>query len=354
MPWASANPRQGPGWPGQGAPARKDIMESIKIKVRFPVSAALKLGRAQAGDYVHELTDAQVAELSPAEREAIAVVQSKRRVVATPDWAGVKALLQEVAASATKRKDSNEEMDRLAAERKAEAQRWVDAWIAASDEETTDDSGGLRYCVPSGSGFPPASWATTGERHFDHGDVPPDVLGRRLDVARARAAAEKAKKEAEAEALRAKRRAWVLQHDEYLPGNIVRAAREGLVVCGALSEWLYQRVAETTGRIAGESGGHLTPRAYDPTPRTGVPTEKAYAILDAVEAAKESYAEATLGESVVRGARIVRVDVAETGKEYRTAIEIMIGSTLGWDDMCEYLLTEPPPDARVDFEDADD
>ncbi len=208
-------------------------------------------------------------------------------------------------------------------------------WCAATDDETTTAGGAV--CLSHYTG----RWTADSYRALAPSDVPAEIYERRSRYAATRKAARLAEQEQRA----ARIVGWVIEHAKTLPGNLVRAAREGRQVESAVRDWCVEQLESLTTEFAVDCGGYAAEYYGDPQTREGVPTADAYRLLDMVVARVSRVKEVTLGESVPVGEpQIVRVDVAERGSEvWRTGICFALRSTLDLGDYNLVILSEPPP-----------
>lgn len=177
------------------------------------------------------------------------------------------------------------------------------------------------------------------------------------EAAAEREAAAAAEREAKKEQIRAEIRTWALECDA-LPARIRRAASEGLEIKPELTKYLAECVATKVTEIlhvgrpypcnAG-CGGEITEICGNPSPREGVPSDQAYAILDALSEKKQEIAESALIHDVeveVRGFFVA--DIALRGEAvYRSVVDVIVRHKWFRDLGC-YVLTEPRDDEDED------
>lgn len=135
--------------------------------------------------------------------------------------------------------------------------------------------------------------------------------------------------------------AWAAQA-EVLPPNVRRAAQEGVDVKVELKRIVGTAIRAYLTAIASPLGGDVPKVVYEPKASERVPSDRAYAIRDALEAARDGVAAAALvpGTEVSVGP-FERVDISESRSVVmRGAVCVHIHvQYLG--DMSEYVLTEP-------------
>jgi hypothetical protein len=142
------------------------------------------------------------------------------------------------------------------------------------------------------------------------------------------------------EAARAAMREWASTCVE-LPARIRRAASDGLDVYPAVKRHLGDSVRACLRYVAGALGGDVVD-TYSIECIDRVPSDEAYAIFDALTAAKDRIVAAAIvpGVTVTVGP-FVRADIAEKGHAvWRSAVDVTV-SHPWFGDLGDHVLTEP-------------
>jgi len=174
-------------------------------------------------------------------------------------------------------------------------------------------------------------------------DVAIEAARAAREAAAEREAVAAAEREAKKEQIKAEIQTWSLACDA-LPARIRRAASEGLEIKPELTKYLAESVATKVTEILDTAGygGEITEICGNPSPREGVPSDQAYAILDALSERQQEIAESALIPGVdveVRGFFVV--DIALHGKDvYRSVVDVIVRHRWARDLGC-YVLTEP-------------
>jgi hypothetical protein len=190
-------------------------------------------------------------------------------------------------------------------------------------------------------------WSTEEARKQD---VAIEAARAAREAAAEREAVAAAEREAKKEQIRAEIRTWAMECDA-LPARIRRASSDGLEIKPELTKYLAECVATKVTEIldAAGYGGEITEICGNPSPREGVPSDQAYAILDALSARKQDIAESALIPGVdveVRGFFVA--DIALRGEAvYRSVVDVIVRHRWARDLGC-YVLTEPRDDDDED------
>lgn len=365
-------------------------MEALKIIVSLDSATAIRLGQAQAGETAYPLAGV-LHLLDDATREWVADHGAERGgeirlpthpyAVATEGPVDLDALPTDetVAQAIVQRRESYEAIKlEKAVEEEARIQCALAApdadWLGterpwyytrvASGEVSSDSTG-------HGHGRPRVCTVPSGVYLTDEQKTDPRIVARRAEVeSRAlpaaieaweakyaeweTACASREAREAEAaaakEAAREALRQWASTCNE-LPARIRRAASDGLNVYPAVKRYLGDAVRACLLEIAEPLGGDIVDTYGTPETSDRVPSDEAYAILDALTEAKEQIAAAALVPGVeVTVGPFARVDVFSLrATMYRSAVDVTVNHPwLG--DLGDYVLTEPAnlPEAEDD------
>lgn len=316
-------------------------MNQIRIAVNVPIKAAIAAGRSSYGETTVALSDADIAAMSPevraaivdaTERDGALCVYGRFISVAEATAAALVASIEEMCAA----RRAAAEREAVAGEERivAALARPLDAWIRG------EHSGG----EPSLLSQPTGAYVRYGERED------PRMLARlaearehALPVAvaawrskEAERAAEKAAEAERAAVVPRERNAWIVSRSD-LPANVRRAAGESRDTRVALSGIVRERVRTVLDTI----GETVVDEVYATRERDDVPTDRAYAVLDALTAAPLAVA-SMLPDVAVTIDPIARHDIdPRRGRtRYRTGIEVTIAhpwiDPQTWCVLCEY------------------
>lgn len=152
-------------------------------------------------------------------------------------------------------------------------------------------------------------------------------------------AAEEAKVSAECDA-----RIWCAEHAATVfdAPELARAAREKRKILSALREAVLAKFSLALATLAKDGGWYIPEDLYDSSPREDVPSREAYAMFDALTAAKDRLARATgLPNAQITIGPIARHDVASHGTRWRTGVRIEVEHPWLSGGIVDAILTEP-------------
>lgn len=363
-------------------------MKRLMIATNLTTATAVRLGLAEAGDGAYPLAEV-LPLLAPETRAwvADAITKDEPAKLLTYGHSYGQTVTLDAAPSAESVARGIEALraksERGRAEEEADRETRIAAALAAPPEEWMGEAHDSGYWTADGEPFhrrpvvdpqPRGLYLEDAVRHDQRivahrarlqAEVLPALVAEweaktaaydREQEAKAAAAAEQeAASEAADNARRAQVAAWAIRHGEKInfPGTILRAAREGRDVYRAVCNEIEDRVFLAVRRLVSDNvdDDAIGLTTYGKASDARVPTERAYAIRDALVAGGESIilAAALPGASVVVG-DFERYDVANERKAvWRTGVDVVVTHPWFLDyDFGLRVLTEPlnySPDA---------